>query len=487
MSAALSLHPAVTPWHGITPRDWQAEALPVALEALRSGRRSLVQAMMGAGKSVFLTELTRLLVAVDMGADEVVVVSTPTQDLTRQLHTTLAARLGERTCAQYFADRKALSRVIVVCHASMPAALEAIHADGRAVGAWIADEAHKTQAADILTWAEAAQPRLRLGVTATPWRGSRSEPLTLWDEIIYRYGPAEALRDRVVVPWRVVRWEGAEVGEDEATLELIEHAEGPGVVSAYSIDDAEAFAARLRATWGAAAAIHSRQSLTERAALLERLRVGELRALVHVALLSEGVDLPWLRWIALRRRVGSRTRFPQEVGRALRSAPGKEYATIYDPHGLFDSMELTIEDVLLGVEPDAPTPGDPRDDEMEGFDLFKAKREKKKRAKRALSSGDAWLLNLSATLRVLGVIRPSPMREKAYYTDKAEAHQMQALIKALPRVNAGDWPPGVKASLKGALKDGPFCRAAVADLCAAISALTKTPWPSPATTMMEVE
>ena len=166
------------------------------------------------------------------------------------------------------------------------------------------------------------------------------------------------------------------------------------------------------------------------------------------------------------------------------AAPGKDYATIYDPHGLFDSMELTIEDVLLGVEPEAPTPGDPRDEEVEGFDLFKAKREKRKRAKRALSSGDAWLLNLSAALRVLGVIRPPPLRDKSYYTERAEGHQMQALMRALPRVNAGDWPPGVKASLKGALKDGPFSRAAVADLCAGISALTRTPWPAPATTMM---
>lgn len=486
MTAAVRLHPALEPWHGVTPRAWQAEALPVALDAMRSGKRALVQAMMGAGKSVFLTEVARLLIAADLGADEVLIVSTPTQDLTRQLHATLAARLGERTCAQYFADRKGIARCVVVCHASMPAALAAVQADGRTVGAWIADEAHKTQAPDILTWTEQAAPRLRLGVTATPWRGSRSEPLTLWEEIVYRYGPAEALRDRVVVPWRVVRWEGEDVGEDAATLEMIQSAEGPGVISAYSIDDAEAFAAQLRCTgWGAAEAIHSRQSLAERAALLERLRTGELRALVHVALLSEGVDLPWLQWLALRRRVGSRTRFPQEVGRALRSAPGKEYATIYDPHGLFDSMELTIEDVLLGVEPEAPVAGDPRDEEMEGFDLFKAKREKKKRAKRALSSGDAWLLNLSAALRVLGVIKPPPLRDKSYYTERAEGHQMQALMRALPRVNAGDWPPGVKASLRGALKDGPFSRAAVADLCAAISALTRTPWPAPATIMTE--
>lgn len=489
MSAAVQLHPSVTPWHGVTPRAWQADALPVALEAMRAGRRALVQAVMGAGKSIFLSEVARLVVACDLGADEVLVVSTPTQDLTRQLYATLSARLGARLCGQYFADRKQLARVVVVCHASMPAALEAITADGRTVGAWIADEAHKTQADEIRAWSEAATPRLRLGVSATPWRGRRDEPLTLWDEIVYRYGVAEALRDRVIVPWRVERYLGsvAESGEDAATLEMLAGAEGPGVVSAYSIEDAEAFAERLRGCWGLAEAIHSRHSLAERASLLERLRTGELRALVHVCLLSEGVDLPWLRWLALRRRVGSRTRFPQEVGRALRSAPGKDYATIYDPHGLFDTMEISIEDVLLGVEPEETGTGDARDEEIEGFDLFKMKREKKKNAKRALSSGDAWLLNLSATLRVLGVIKPPPLRPAAYTRERAEPHQIEALRRALPRVLQGDWPPGVRASLKGALLDGPHSKAAVADLCAAISALTRTPWPQPATTMVATQ
>jgi type I site-specific restriction endonuclease len=84
------------------------------------------------------------------------------------------------------------------------------------------------------------------------------------------------------------------------------------------------------------------------AARLEQLRVGELEVLVHVAMLKEGVDLPWLRGICLRRRVASATWFAQHVGRALRAAPGKTHALIMDPHDLCGMHSLNAEEVLGG-------------------------------------------------------------------------------------------------------------------------------------------
>ena len=37
------------------------------------------------------------------------------------------------------------------------------------------------------------------------------------------------------------------------------------------------------------------------------------------SLLAEGVDLPWLEWLCLRRGAGSRVRLAQEVGRVVRT------------------------------------------------------------------------------------------------------------------------------------------------------------------------
>lgn len=87
------------------------------------------------------------------------------------------------------------------------------------------------------------------------------------------------------------------------------------------------------------------------------MRKGYLDCLVHVDMLAEGVNLPWLRWLCCRRAVGSKVRFAQEVGRVLRSHPGKEYATIFDPHDLFGCFHLDDNAVLdCGGELEADDP-----------------------------------------------------------------------------------------------------------------------------------
>ena len=137
---------------------------------------------------------------------------------------------------------------------------------------------------------------------------------------------------------------------------------GPGVFSALTIEDAEGYAEFLTQHGFKAAAVHSKMSKTVNARVLARLQAGELRAVVHVSMLSEGVDLPWLRWICLRRPVGSRVRFVQEVGRVLRTMPDgdrwgpKDTAYVLDPHALF--LEHGISNpAALGEPAPKPPPG----------------------------------------------------------------------------------------------------------------------------------
>jgi hypothetical protein len=86
-------------------------------------------------------------------------------------------------------------------------------------------------------------------------------------------------------------------------------------VSAINIEDAESFAARLAKAGIPAEPIHQKLNRGERELRIRRLRSGRIRCLVHVQLLCEGIDLPWLEWLALRRPVGSPVRLVQEVGR----------------------------------------------------------------------------------------------------------------------------------------------------------------------------
>jgi len=206
---------------------------------------------------------------------------------------------------------------------------------GRKVAVMIVDEAHSSEAATLKKTIPLLNPRVLVGFTATPFRSAPSETVSLFDRILYRYTMDDALRDGVLVPLRHIRYEGVlEPGSLNAEVlrMLTEHAEGPGIVSAASIADAEAYAVYLTDRDWPALAIHSRLKQSEQEARMAKLEHGEIRTLVHVSLLAEGVDLPWLRWIALRRKVKASVRFWQEVGRVGRTYPGKTEGLVFDPH-----------------------------------------------------------------------------------------------------------------------------------------------------------
>jgi len=344
----------VTYWSGApwTPRAWQRAAMPVIVDAVKSGDRCVVSATMGAGKSVLIAELCHASAA-KLAGRRAIVVLTPTQALVRQLAATISARLGEGRVGMWYADRKDLdAEVIVTCNPSAGRLAEALGRMGRKVGLVVADECHQTQAETVRLAIEALGCRYAIGFTATPYRSDEAERLELWDRVAYRYGMGDALRDGVLVPWELVTWDGEGSADcDDVCLRLMAEAcrgRGPGVVSARSIEDAEAFAGVMRAAGWRAAAIHSRMGRAKREALLEELRVGDLEALVHVSLLAEGVDFPWLRWLCMRRPVGARVRFAQEMGRPLRADAGKTKAIIVDPHDLFGAFGLA-QDPTLGV------------------------------------------------------------------------------------------------------------------------------------------
>jgi hypothetical protein len=268
---------------------------------------------------------------------------------------------------QFFANRKDSDRLVVVCcGASLPRLAATLEAKGRACSMLIIDEAHNSEAKKLKAAISVLAPLRVVGFTATAYRSDEREALGLFDEVVYRYGYPEALRDGVLVPFVPVNYDGEGDDDcDDVCARLIEqHARGPGIVSATSIADAEAHAVYLTARGIPAAAIHSELPEVDRAALLDRLRVGELRALVHVALLAEGVDLPWLRWLCLRRPVQARVRFVQELGRVLRVVPDhepwaaqdrelwgpKRHAVILDPHALLQELGITHAERLGEVE-----------------------------------------------------------------------------------------------------------------------------------------
>jgi type I site-specific restriction endonuclease len=319
----------------VSLRRWQAEALPLCLAAIARNERRVVQACTGSGKSVLQAEVLRHILSEDPAAWAVVTV--PTSALVEQLAATFAGVLGEGNVGRYYMHAKQPDRrVVVCCVASLPRFVsEALDAGRGRPRVWLADEAHKAIASEPVRLAvDALNPLARLGFTATPWRSDG--PMPGWTApLLFRYRLADALADGVVVPADVVTWHREDDGVDSAVLELLElhKPEGPGIVSADRIEDAVEFAQRLTLAGWPAAAVSGLTSKRDLAVYLGWLRDGRLRCLVHVDLLTEGVDLPWLRWLVLRRARSARG-LVQEAGRVLRVADGKTRATIFDPLAL---------------------------------------------------------------------------------------------------------------------------------------------------------
>lgn len=327
-------------WAGHPPRRWQVEHVE-ALRRVGLAARPVCHVVMGAGKSIAIAELARRMVS----RGKSVLLTVPSVKLVEQMRATCIRALGTRAVGCVYTHEHCPHRPLsIVCHDSIWRWRDS----GGLADVWISDECHRTETPEMLAWSREHAPELRIGYSATPWLSDGERAISSFREVAYTYGPTEAVEDGVLVPWRV-RCLPAD-GEDAWTLlqRMWQQwpPEGPGIVSASSIEDAETTARRMTDMHMPARAIHSRISQAERERIECDLESGKIVAAVHVNMLVEGADYPWLRWIALLRPSTTTVRFPQEVGRVLRAHDGKSHATIYDPHRLTDQYGMSYEAAL---------------------------------------------------------------------------------------------------------------------------------------------
>jgi len=462
-------------WTGDTfpfssPREWQARALPQAVASLEAGERGVVRAIMGAGKAALAAELCYVSVPEER---ESIVVTAPTQALVRQLSDTIRDRIGKYYVGRYYADEKQpLRPIVVVCLDSLPKFFRELSVASRRVGLWIADEVHRTETETVDEALTILDPELRIGLTATPYLAKDSGALERWDRLVFEYGVKEALEDGVVVPWRLEHYTGAEASFGLACLsELARACElGPGVVNANTIADADNFA-RLARDYGVdVRTIHSGNTRDQNEKRLERLRLGEIDAVVHVSMLQEGVDLPWLRWLLLRRNTKSKVRFAQEVGRVLRATEGKTFATIFDPLELFASLKLTHEACLSGGAVDEALEDvdlleEAADELLEVFE-DESDETVEERVIRGLTPLEAYLRQVVVALDVAGVLeqkvaprrmrKEDPTIKQIRYAKKLNRVPDPKIVRGLPQRHREILSFGVREAQrlnKGALSD----------------------------------
>lgn len=548
MTVSIPLHePTGEQWLGFQPRHWQTLAYPIAVQAIAEGRRGLIRAATGSGKSILQAELVATLLQ-QLEQNEIIVVSAPSQDLVKQLAATISKRCPGQVGLYYQHEKTLHLPIIVTCHASMHESdtfcpechpnkwhvgtkhhegLELAEMRGmfqalaiaentkRCADAWghelactnparltrdliaaelsvrfmVSDECHKTQCDQVLGFVQWMQPQDVIGFTATPWRSSEKENLELFEELLFDYGPTDAIRDGVVMMPTVVPYTGDATSVDEACLEMIQanfrvHGPSPGVVSANSIEDADNYSAFLNERGLRSSSIHSKQDKQSQQENIQALHDGDLDCLVHVNMLSEGVDFPWLEWLCMRRHASSRIRFCQEAGRVLRVKEGKKHAWIFDPNDLFgqlsldyvavlggESMSLQSEVDMLAKEVEALFADLPGDNEGGTTRNFKAK---------ALGAVQAWVRTTALGLRLSGQVE-SQMDSTQWRGDKPTDSQLNALASIIGHKNilsgAGLMTEAQRVVMREATlnaRDGKFSRGDVFDLLCILHVMRNT-------------
>jgi superfamily II DNA or RNA helicase/diadenosine tetraphosphate (Ap4A) HIT family hydrolase/HKD family nuclease len=342
-----------------TPNVVQTAALAALRASRAAGRdRALVVLATGLGKTL-LAVFDLAQVAAELGRTPTVLWVAHRQELLAQAGASAArlfpeARLGwllggQRAAPPHgllFASVQSLSRAATLATLP-PDTFDVV----------VIDEAHHADAASYRRVLAHFRPRFRLGLTATPDRADAGDIYGLFDDhVVFRADLAEGIaRDWLVpfayfglkdptdyapIPWRGGRFDAEALSEAVLTAARMEtlwaswiepaRAGARTMVFCVSINHA-----RFVRTWLAergvrAALVHSGPDGDDRATALDDLEAGRIDAICSVDLFNEGVDCRPVDRVVMLRPTESPVLFLQQLGRGLRTSPGKGKLVVLD-------------------------------------------------------------------------------------------------------------------------------------------------------------
>ncbi len=225
----------------------------------------------------------------------------------------------------------------------------------------VVDEAHHTAAETYQPTADYFEPLFMLGLTATKDRMDGQDILDTYEQIIYQMdiydGWAEGWLARV--DYRIMlddlnqeefeKYVGPYATDEKVSLAQLnktifapQHDEGivasireqtadldnPSIfIFCSSIGHANAMA---HGFGGEAAVIHSGQSIGLNEAILSSFRSSDIRIIISVNMLNEGIDVPEADVVVFLRATESSTIFFQQLGRGLRISSEKRTVRVLD-------------------------------------------------------------------------------------------------------------------------------------------------------------
>lgn len=202
---------------------------------------------------------------------------------------------------------------------------------------------------------------LAIGTTATPERLDKLGYDKIFDDVVFRYGLRDAIKDGWLADihaWRIrseidlsdvtVRNGDFVEGELDKLFNTTEHNQEVARIWAercggrlwsrslfFCITKKHAYAVaeELKKAGAKAAVVVDNTPPADRRSFIDQFRKGELQALVNVAVFTEGFDLPEIDTIHIVRPTKSPALHAQMIGRGTRKAPGKDHLDLIDHVG----------------------------------------------------------------------------------------------------------------------------------------------------------
>lgn len=339
--------------------DDQAATVGLLRASIRSGHKaSLLVSPTGSGKTVMFSFLTKRLDAAGLR----VVLLDHRDELTEQISASLnrfGVRHGIIAAGGAYYDPRL--RVHVGSVFTIARRLETMAVPDYV----IVDEAHhailgSTWGKILAYWRERNPNLIVIGVTATPERLSGEGLGQIFTDMVIGPATAALIKMGRLCPYKLylpahggmadlsgLHSRGGDYVRSEAAGKLDKptitgsavaqyrkHCNGaPAIAFCASIEHAEHVAETFRSEGFRAASIDGRMDKSLRRERVRDFGNGQLNVLTSCDLVSEGFDVPGIVGAILLRPTQSLALYLQQVGRALRVAPGKERAIILDHVG----------------------------------------------------------------------------------------------------------------------------------------------------------
>ena len=335
----------------IQPRPYQTKGVADIRAAFAWARAVLAVFPTGAGKTTIIAMI--VLAAIARGSR--VVIMAHREELITQIRDRLAAFGITAAIIKAGHPEDPANPVQVASVQSLAGRMDR-HA---APDLLIVDEAHHSLATTYRAIFDAWSRTRILGLTATPWRLDGRGLGEVFQAMVLGPTVSELIQEGHLVPARIV---GATRGVDlsgvassggDFDIAALEKAmarsgldgdavrdfsryfpsSGTAVAFCVSVAHARRVAEAFNTAGIPAAVLTGSDKDAHRKAVLEDLAAERIRVLCSVDVISEGFDLPAISAVILLRPTKSLSLFLQQVGRALRPAPGKQWAWVFDHAG----------------------------------------------------------------------------------------------------------------------------------------------------------